>query len=115
MRKVNKDEKWVINKEIEGSSPAPGIVRKVLAYCDSMMCVEHYIDSNTDLAQHSHPHAQIAYVVEGSFRFTIGDETREVTKGDTLYVPGDIKHGAFCLEKGLVVDFFTPMREDFVK
>jgi hypothetical protein len=25
-----------------------------------------------------------------------------------------VAHGCECLEKGVLVDFFTPMREDFV-
>ena len=39
----------------------------------------------------------------GRYRFTIGDETREVGPGDTL-----------LKQDGVMLDFFTPMREDFV-
>jgi quercetin dioxygenase-like cupin family protein len=114
MKKNHEDEIWVFNKDIEGTSPATGIVRKVLAYTDSIMCVEHYFETGAEGALHSHPHTQITYIAEGRFSFTVGDETREVSKGDTLCKQGGVKHGCVCLEKGLLVDFFTPKREDFV-
>ena len=65
-------------------------------------------------AMHCHPHTQITYVVSGRFRFTIGDETREVGPGDTLLKQDGVMHGCVCLEAGILLDFFTPMREDFV-
>jgi len=114
MNKNHKDERWVFNKEIAGESTSPGVVRKVLAYCDALMCVENYFETGAVGSIHSHPHTQITYVAEGRFRFTIGDEVREVSKGDTLCKQNGIKHGCVCLEKGILVDFFNPMREDFV-
>ena len=114
MGKNHKDEQWVFNKDMQGESPSPGVVRKVLAFCDSMMCVENLFETGAVGALHSHPHTQITYVVEGRFRFTIGDEVREVSKGDTLCKQNGVQHGCVCLEKGILADFFTPMREDFL-
>jgi len=110
----HKDDKWVYNKDVEGALVAPGMVRKVLAYCDNLMCVEHSFETGAVGAVHSHPHTQVTYVAEGRFRFTIGDEVKDVSKGDTLCKQNGIKHGCTCLEKGVLVDIFTPMREDFV-
>ena len=115
MGKNHKDEQWVFNRDITGDTTAPGVVRKVLAYCDALMCVENHFETGAVGAMHSHPHTQITYVAAGRFRFTIGDEIREVSKGDTLCKQNGVKHGCTCLEKGILVDFFTPMREDFVK
>ena len=42
------------------------------------------------------------------------DETREVGPGDTLLKQDGVMHGCVCLEGGVMLDFFTPMREDFV-
>jgi len=110
-----KNSPWVFFKDIEGEKAAPGIVRKILAYCDAMMCVVNEFEEGATGPLHSHPHTQITYVAEGRFRFTIGDEVKEVSKGDTLCKQNSVKHGCVCLEKGVLVDFFTPMREDFVK
>jgi quercetin dioxygenase-like cupin family protein len=86
-----------------------------MAYCDTAMGVINEFEKGASGPMHSHPHTQITYISEGKFSFTIGEETREVGKGDVLYKIGGIKHGCVCLEKGSMVDFFTPMREDFVK
>ena len=115
MSKNHKDDQWVFYKDIKGESTSPGVIRKVLAYCDALMCVENHFDTGAVGAVHSHPHTQITYVAKGRFRFTIGDEVREVARGDTLCKQNGVKHGCVCLEKGTLVDFFTPMREDFVK
>ena len=53
-------------------------------------------------------------IVSGRYRFTIGYETREVGPGDTLLKQDGVMHGCVCLEGGVMLDFFTPMREDFV-
>jgi quercetin dioxygenase-like cupin family protein len=114
MSKNHKDDEWVFFNDIEGEAAAIGVVRKVLAYCDAMMCVVNEFEEGAVGAMHSHPHTQITYVAQGRFRFTIGGVTKEVAKGDTLCKQNNVKHGCVCLEKGVLVDFFTPMREDFV-
>jgi quercetin dioxygenase-like cupin family protein len=114
MSKQHKDDVWVFAKDIEEEKPSPGVTRKVLAYCDDAMCVTHEFEQGAVGTLHSHTHTQITYVAEGRFRFTAGDETKEVAKGDSLCKQGGITHGCECLEKGMLVDFFTPMREDFI-
>jgi quercetin dioxygenase-like cupin family protein len=115
MEKNHKDEQWVFYKDIAGISPSPGVFRKVLAYCDTSMCVENSFETGAVGALHSHPHTQITYVAEGRFSFSIGDEVREISRGDTLCKQNGVKHGCVCLEKGKLIDFFNPMREDFLK
>ena len=110
----HKDKEWVFIKDIEGKIAADGVRRKVLAFCDTAMCVTHEFEEGAVGALHSHPHTQITYVAEGRFRFTIGDEEKEIGKGDSLCKQNNVKHGCVCLEKGILVDFFTPMREDFI-
>ncbi|RRD48204.1 cupin domain-containing protein, partial [Escherichia coli] len=51
----------------------------------------------------------------GIFEFTIGDEVRTVKTGDTLYKQPNIVDGCKCLEKGGLLDIFTPQRQDFLK
>ena len=114
MSKNYKNEPWVFFKDIPGENVAPGLVRKVLAYCDAAMCVVNEFEEGIVGPLHSHPHTQITFVAEGRFRFTIGKEEREVSRGDTLCKQDGVEHGCLCLEKGVLVDFFTPMREDFV-
>ena len=114
MRKPQKGQNWVFNKDIAREQTAEGVERKLLAYCDELMCVENHFEKGAAGALHNHPHTQITYVACGKFEFTIGDEKKTVEAGDTLLKQNGITHGCVCLEKGILVDFFTPMREDFL-
>lgn len=116
MKLPEKNQTWVINDDIqrEDLPNTPGIQRQMLAFCDAAMCVQNYFEAGAVGPLHSHPHTQITYIVDGAFEFTVGDETRIVTMGDTILKQDDIIHGCVCLEAGSMIDFFTPMREDFV-
>ena len=111
----HKDEQYFYHKDAEVKSIGTGLERRILSFCDAAMCAEFRLEKDAEVPVHSHPHTQISYIVEGRFRFTVGDKEIEVAKGDTVCSRNGIKHGVVCLEKGMVVDFFTPMREDFVK
>jgi quercetin dioxygenase-like cupin family protein len=34
--------------------------------------------------------------------------------GDCVYIPPDVDHGAVCVEAGVLLDMFSPIREDFL-
>jgi quercetin dioxygenase-like cupin family protein len=53
-------------------------------------------------------------VVSGKFEFTIGGEKKIVSAGDTMLKKDGVEHGCVCLEEGILLDIFTPMREEFV-
>ncbi len=48
------------------------------------------------------------------FEFTIGEEKKIVSAGDTLLKKNGIEHGCVCLEEGILLDCFNPMRDEFV-
>lgn len=111
---MEKGKNWYFGNDARPEAAAPGVVRKVLAYCDEMMCVENVFEKGAVGAMHQHPHTQITYVAKGSFRFTIGEEVQVVKAGDTMLKQNSIIHGCECLEDGILVDIFTPMRADFL-
>ena len=92
-----------------------GIKRKILSHAEKMMAVEVHFEVGAVGAMHTHPHVQISYVLEGSFEATIGEEKRIISVGDTYYTLPDVPHGVVCLEKGRLLDVFTPERKDFLK
>ena len=113
--KEYKDRVVLFHKDAEAVAAAEGIVRRVLSYDDGVMCVENVFETGAVGALHSHPHTQLTYIVSGRFRFTVGDETIEVGAGDTLLKKNGVVHGCTALEGGVMLDFFTPMRKDFVE
>lgn len=114
MSTIEKGQHFVFEVDADSTYPGEGVTRKVLAYCDEAMCVAHHFEKDAIGSLHTHPHTQITYVAEGVFEFEIEGEKKVVKKGDTLLKQDGVEHGAVCLEKGLLIDFFTPMREDFI-
>ena len=110
-----KNEVVVYAKDVESISAADGVKRRILAYTDELMCVENVFDAGAVGAIHTHPHTQLTYVVSGKFRFTVGEDIYEVKAGDTLLKRDGIVHGCTALEGGILLDIFTPMRDDFIK
>ena len=110
-----KKQRWVAHEQTEAQSGGEGVVRRILAYTDGLMCVENHFQQGAVGALHSHPHTQITYVVSGEFSFTIDGETHVVRTGDTLLKEDGVVHGCTCLQEGILLDIFTPMREDFLK
>ena len=56
----------------------------------------------------------MTYVVSGKFEFTVGNEKQIVAAGDGIYIEPDAMHGCVCLEAGVLIDSFAPMRADFL-
>lgn len=112
--KERKNKPFVFCEECGFEDLGNGVKRRVLSYGDNLMHVEVYFEKGAVGEMHTHPHTQTTYVLDGEFEFTIGDETRIVKKGDTLYDAPNVPHGCRCLKKGVLLDTFTPMREDFL-
>ena len=112
---IEKKQRWALHADALAQSAGAGVTRRVLAYTDGLMCVENTFETGAVGALHSHPHTQITYVVSGVFQFTVEGETHTVRTGDTILKEDGVVHGCTCLEAGVLLDIFTPMREDFVK
>ena len=91
-----------------------GIKRQILGYGPQIMAVKVWFDEGAIGYQHQHPHSQVAYVESGEFEATIDGETRTLTAGDSFYVAPNNLHGAVCKKAGVLIDMFSPLREDFL-
>ena len=100
--------------QIQLTTPEPGLTRSIGAYNDKLFLAEHRMQKGWVGTRHSHPHDQIAYVVSGRLRVTCGAETFEIGAGDSFVVRGGIEHQAAALEPSIVVDVFTPIRDDYL-
>ena len=105
---------FIFAEETAWHDAGAGAVRQILGYNDQIMMVKVKFKKGDVGAPHSHPHVQVTYVAEGAFEFTVGNETRVVRVGDALYQQPDVVHGCVCLEDGILIDCFSPMRETFL-
>jgi unsaturated pyranuronate lyase len=101
-------------KDILWQQPDVKIKRQILGYNEQVMMVKVKFEKGGIGTMHKHPHVQVTYVESGAFEMTIGDEKKIIRKGDGYFVPPDVLHGCVCIEDGMLIDCFTPMREDFV-
>lgn len=90
------------------------IERKIYGYDDKIMLVNVKFKTGGIGYQHQHPHSQTTYVVSGVFEVTVGDVTKTLKTGDGFYVPPNVMHGAINKEGGILIDVFSPHREDFL-
>lgn len=91
-----------------------GVSRKVMSYGGDLMLVKVRFESGSVGAEHQHPHTQISYVESGVFDYTVAGETFTMEAGDSCLIPPDTLHGCHCIRAGVLIDAFTPSREDFL-
>ena len=96
------------------TEPEPGLQRQVLAHCKAMMLVRHQMRKGWRGAAHRHPHEQMVYVISGHIRFSIGNAWHHASAGDNFIVVSNTEHEAEAAEDSVVLDVFTPSREDYL-
>jgi quercetin dioxygenase-like cupin family protein len=91
-----------------------GIRRRTIASGERMMQMEVMLESGTRLPEHNHPHEQLTYVIQGRLRLIVNGEPHELGPGDSFYLHSEVPHAAEALEQTLVIDTFSPPREDLL-
>jgi len=115
MEKLIEKMYFIPDADIEMDNLGAGISRKIITYDESLMLVKVIFEKGSVGAVHQHYHTQISYVEKGSFEVMINGEKKVLGIGSSFYVPPNIPHGVYCLEEGVLLDMFSPMREDFIK
>jgi len=91
-----------------------GVARQMIVGERLMICRLRFAP-HVVTTPHDHPHEQMTLVERGRVRFLIGDEEQIAEAGDVLHFPSGCRHGATMLEEEVVlIDVFTPVREDFL-
>ena len=91
-----------------------GVQRKIMTYDDTVMLVKVKFDANAVGAVHQHYHAQVTYIAAGCFEVEIDGIKKILNAGDVFYASPNKWHGVVCKEAGILVDVFSPYREDFL-
>ncbi len=101
-------------KDAKKTELGGGVSRKILAQDKDMMAVEVSFEAGAVGAVHTHPHVQISYVLSGKFEANMNGEKKIISAGDSYYTEPNLPHGVVCLEAGVLLDIFTPRRDDFL-
>lgn len=109
-----KSEKFLLEEKKEWIKAGEGIQRQIMGYDERLMMVKVRFEKGAIAAIHSHPHSQATYVVSGKFETFVDGERCVLSAGDGFYSDPDMTHNAVCLEEGVLIDVFSPIREDFL-
>lgn len=107
-------EKFILADKMEWEELGGGVSRKFLGFDNQIMMVQVKFEKGALGAPHHHFHTQATYCAKGKFEFTIDGEKQVVNGGDGVYIEPNLLHDAVCLEEGILVDVFSPVREDFL-
>jgi quercetin dioxygenase-like cupin family protein len=108
-------EVFIIDENLQWENVDTGVTRKIISYNNQLMMVKVAFEKNAVGALHQHHHSQISHVHEGVFEVEIDNQKQLLKQGDAFYIPPNTVHGCVCVEKGILIDVFNPMREDFIK
>ena len=92
----------------------PGLKRQIMGYDKHLMLVKVEFGEGAVGIMHQHYHSQVTYVESGEFEMTIGDEVKTLKGGDSFYILPHVMHGCVCTKPGVLLDVFSPAREDFL-
>jgi quercetin dioxygenase-like cupin family protein len=111
---ILKSNKFLFGTNLDIENPSEGISRQILGYDGQIMLVKILFEKGAIGYIHQHFHSQSSYVVSGKFEIMINNEKKILEAGDGFYVEPDVPHGALCIESGILIDAFSPLREDFL-
>jgi len=92
-----------------------GVTRRLIAKGDKTMAMEVRFEKGAKGNLHSHPHEQLSRLLKGRMTFYLGDKQKEVTEGEMVLIPGGLEHGVLAHEASLLLDVFSPVREDLLE
>jgi len=93
----------------------PGIQMKVVGHGAHTITTLFLLDAGVDLPRHDHTYEQTGVLLEGKMTLIIGNETYEVSPGDSWSIPPDVPHEAKTSAYCRAMEVFSPPREDYLK
>ena len=99
--------------DVNAVEQVAGAWRRTLADGERMMVIEWTMGAGVTVPMHQHPHEQCGYVVSGEMLFTVEGAERAITAGMGYLVTGNTPHGARFNVPTVIVDVFSPPREDY--
>ncbi|MDD2798591.1 MAG: cupin domain-containing protein [Bacteroidales bacterium] len=108
-------ENFLMGEELPWEDVGGGLSRQLMGYDGQLMLLKVKFEKGGIGYVHEHFHSQTSYVISGVFEATINGVKKILKAGDGFYVEPNAPHGAVCLEEGILIDVFSPARQDFLK
>ena len=110
----HRSEAFLFGDRTPRESVGEGMTRQLFGYDDAILMARVEFDVGAVGQIHAHPHSQVSYVESGEFDVHIDGITKRLCAGDSFYIRPNVDHGAVCRKAGVLLDVFSPVREDFL-
>ena len=107
-------EHFLFGDKTEIEDLGNGLKRQMLGYNHELMAVKIWFEKGVEAYVHKHRHSQVTYIMEGEFHFNVDGVVKVLKAGDSCLIPPHAEHGAMSPTGGILIDTFSPAREDFV-
>lgn len=105
---------FIQKEEIHRKTAFEGVTYKTPVYGEKTFLSEFKLKKGCDIPNHNHPHEQTGYMVSGHVIFTIDGQRYDAEPGATWCIPGNVEHAVEVLEDSIVIEAFSPVREDYL-
>jgi quercetin dioxygenase-like cupin family protein len=92
----------------------PTVRRRAIATGEKLYQMLVELKKGSHLPEHHHVHEQVVHVVKGRIKLIVKGEPHELGPSESFLLPGDVPHAVDVLEDSVVVDTFSPPREDLI-
>lgn len=89
-----------------------GQLRKVLHMENLSLMILRFPKGTVTDPAHKHSQEQAAVILSGRVRMHVGGAVKELGPGEGYRVPSNLPHHIEILEDAVLIDFFSPKRED---
>jgi quercetin dioxygenase-like cupin family protein len=93
---------------------APRIRRRTIAHGTSMYQMIAQLDAGSRMPEHKHPQEQIVHILEGRMKLIVAGVPHELKGGESFYLAGNVPHAVETIDETMVLDTFSPPRDDYL-
>ena len=72
------------------------------------------LDAGSRMPEHKHPQEQIVHILEGRMKLIVSGVPHELKGGESFYLASNVPHGVETMEDTMVLDTFSPPRDDYL-
>lgn len=91
------------------------LMSRQMIHGQTMTVARLELKKGASVPEHSHHNEQITNLERGRMRFVLAGKETMLEAGQALHIPAHVPHSAEVIEDAVVVDLFSPPREDWIR
>ena len=91
-----------------------GVELTTLVHGEKTLMAQFKIAKGSIIPAHSHPHEQTGVMISGKLRLNVDENIWNAEPGDSWCLPANVKHSAEAIEDSIIIEVFSPVREDYL-